>query len=242
MKIAICCIAYKEDHYIDEWLDYHHKLGFDAIHMYQNKGWLCRTERYYLIKESYAQENSQVRIYNEFIKKYSTKYDWVACIDCDEFIVLKKHMNIHQFLSDYSDSVSLNWQYYGSNGRENRESKSLLRQFIHRQNGVDKHVKTIFKSTSMHNYIDPHCLTVPALDTNRNYFTGPFHIDGPSDVAVINHYHAQTYEDWQIKVDKGREDGREKKGAFYWNLDHWKNSVKENCEVEDTTARDFMYG
>jgi hypothetical protein len=36
MKVAICCIAKNEDNYIDEWIEYHLKLGIDDIHVHQN--------------------------------------------------------------------------------------------------------------------------------------------------------------------------------------------------------------
>lgn len=36
MKTAIVCIAKNEDNYIDEWIKYHTKLGFDYVYVYQN--------------------------------------------------------------------------------------------------------------------------------------------------------------------------------------------------------------
>jgi hypothetical protein len=35
-KIALVCIAKDEDLYLQDWIDYHLKLGFDDIHIYQN--------------------------------------------------------------------------------------------------------------------------------------------------------------------------------------------------------------
>ena len=34
MKIALVCLAKNEDFYIDEWIKYHTKLGFDHIYIY----------------------------------------------------------------------------------------------------------------------------------------------------------------------------------------------------------------
>lgn len=36
MKKAIICIAKNEDLYIDEWIQYHLKIGFDRVFVYQN--------------------------------------------------------------------------------------------------------------------------------------------------------------------------------------------------------------
>ena len=37
MKCALVCIAKDEDHYIQEWVDYHLMLGFSDIYVWQNK-------------------------------------------------------------------------------------------------------------------------------------------------------------------------------------------------------------
>jgi hypothetical protein len=34
MKTALACIAKNEDNYIDEWIKYHTKIGFDFIYVY----------------------------------------------------------------------------------------------------------------------------------------------------------------------------------------------------------------
>ena len=36
MKIALVCIAKNEDNYIHEWINYHLKLEFDSIFIYEN--------------------------------------------------------------------------------------------------------------------------------------------------------------------------------------------------------------
>ena len=40
MKIALVCIAKNEDDYIEEWVNYHLKLGFSKIFIYENN-WRC---------------------------------------------------------------------------------------------------------------------------------------------------------------------------------------------------------
>lgn len=36
MKTALVCIAKDEDDYLKEWVDYHLRIGFDEIFVYQN--------------------------------------------------------------------------------------------------------------------------------------------------------------------------------------------------------------
>ena len=34
MKTALVAVAKDEDHYIDEWVEYHQKIGFDDVYIY----------------------------------------------------------------------------------------------------------------------------------------------------------------------------------------------------------------
>ena len=49
MKVALVCIAKNEDNYIEEWVLYHKKLGFDRIFIYEND-WKCNLEYPFLTK------------------------------------------------------------------------------------------------------------------------------------------------------------------------------------------------
>jgi hypothetical protein len=53
----------------------------------------------------------------------------------------------------------------------------------------------------------PHNTHGAAMDTNGKKFNGPFNHNGPSDVAVLNHYHNKTREDWMRAVEAARSDG-----------------------------------
>ena len=43
MKVALVCIAKDEDEYIKEWIEYHKKLGFDNIFVFENN-WRCKVK------------------------------------------------------------------------------------------------------------------------------------------------------------------------------------------------------
>jgi hypothetical protein len=89
-KIALVCIAKEEDLYIQEWIDYHLKLGFDDIHIFQNNwraGKLNDDSRVHLHEydgETYESDeplwvrNIQAKCYTEFGRKYYNEYEWVA--------------------------------------------------------------------------------------------------------------------------------------------------------------------
>ena len=83
----------------------------------------------------------------------------------------------------------------------------------------------------------PHNTHGAAMDTNGHKFNGPFNPNGPSDVAVLNHYHNKTREDWMLRCDRGRVDCE-----IEHDRDRWDNEVGQNEDVEDLSAYNFLYG
>jgi len=236
-KSVLVCIAKDEDHYIEEWLDYNHKLGFDEIIMYEND-WTCPVDRPFLKRIKVFGPIAQMVSYNHFINTFGKDYEWAAFFDCDEFLVLKKHKNVNDFFDEFNNEngISVNWVFFGPNGITNRNGNSTLNQFFMRQNGVDKHIKTILKLSSGGQMVNPHCSDISVIDTNRKSVYGPFNYDGPDDVAQLNHYFYKTYEDWVIKCERGRADTYTKR-----DINEWNNEKFNCCDIEDKTAYNFMY-
>ena len=240
-KIALCCIAKDEDQYIQEWLEYNYKLGFDHIFLYEND-WKCSVDLPYLTKIPITGNIQQLTAYNSFINTYKNVYDYVAFFDCDEFLVLKVHKNIQDFVAEYDNSngIAINWQMYGADGRETYDPKypnSLLKQFTKRQKGVNTHIKTILNLKKPGKMTLPHNPDHILLDTNGKEIDGPYNPNGPDDIAVINHYCLKTYADWSIRCKRGRADSKLKSSLGQWEIEKY-----YNCEEEDLYARDFMYG
>jgi hypothetical protein len=236
-RIVIVCIAKDEDHYLEEWLDYNHKLGFDKIIMYQNN-WRTDIERPFLEKIEWDGEVQQLPAYNHFIQN-NTEYTHAAFIDCDEYIVLKKHNNIHELIQQHNNplGLGLNWRYFGSMGKLERKGNSLLKQFTKRQMGVDRHIKVILNLQDKPRMILPHNANRPVLDTNGNTINGPFHPNGIVDVAYICHFHSKTYEDWVLRCKRGRADTK----SVSAKIEEWDIDKQYNNEIEDLNAYNFMY-
>ena len=238
MKVGLVNVAKWEDYYLKEWLDYNQKLGFDKVLMYQND-WECKLNHPILEKGICNGGSIQVPLYNQVLND-NTEFDWLAFIDCDEFIVLKKHNNIKELIEEYKDKtnvIALNWIFYGNLGKLTREGDSLIKQFPMRNDKTDQHIKVIVNAKSGQRMQLPHNTIGPAMDTNGKIFQGPFNPGGPMDVAYINHYHNKTKEDWDLRCKRGRVD---------CNLGHdynvWDEEMNINNQVEDLSAYNFLYG
>ena len=111
MKTVICAIIKDEHLFLEEWIDWHLGLGFDAIHLFEDKGskshkeicekysnvYLRRYEDDGEVRELLAEQGSSYRqlvLYEWFGNSYKGKYDWVAFIDIDEFIMFDENYEI----------------------------------------------------------------------------------------------------------------------------------------------------
>lgn len=235
MKIALVCIAKNEDNYIQEWIDYHLKLGFDDIIIYQNN-WRWSGETKNVIKIDFDGEIQQLVAYNHFIDSNIDNYDWVAFFDVDEFLVLKQHHSIQDFISNYNDfsAIGINWVLFGNNGHKNvHDDYSVLRRFTKRQSSVNPHVKCIVKLD--HKFrMDVHSPQLSWVDTNKKYNEGPFNYSGDDSIAQLNHYFCKTEEEFRLKCERGRSDAPLKR-----TMDEYE--AHNINEIEDLTALKFLY-
>jgi len=239
MKVALVCIAKNEDVYINEWISYHRKLGFDHIFIYEND-WVSGINLPYVTTIQFPGRSRQFASYNDFINKHKQEFDYVAFFDCDEFLVLKKHQNVQDFLSEHGNpnGVAINWQVYGSNGKLKRDGNSIIKQFTRRQNGVNHHIKTILNLKSNAYMSIAHHPNIPTFDPKGIKVIGPFHPHGDDSIAILNHYYLMSFEDWEIKCKRGRVDVDE----YTYVTQTWHENVNTDNDVEDLTAYNFMYG
>jgi hypothetical protein len=141
---------------------------------------------------------------------------WIFFTDIDEFLVLKKHKFVTDFLEQHclEGSLSLNWRIFGTSGKKVYEPKPVLKRFQYRledDDDANRFVKTFVRVKDMklrrRFFIHPHYFILQRKkkqrDTNGVAFTGSIHI-GPGDVALIYHYRFKSYEEYyKIKLSRG---------------------------------------
>lgn len=162
-KSLLCCIAKDEDNYIDEWIRYNLKLGFDKIVIYQNN-WRAKIpydikDNVILISFDTDSKFAQQSAYNDCIERFYKEFSWIAFFDVDEFLVIKKYPCVNQWLQEYSgfDSIGVNWKYFGDNGiKEVSDSNYSVTRFTKSQIGLDEHIKTIVNTEKCGNSLRIH--------------------------------------------------------------------------------------
>lgn len=238
---VICAIMLNEERYIDEWIKYHLFLGFSHIYIYDNSDDNVlkdkHSDRTTIIH--YPGKTKQLEVYNIFIPQYKSKHIWVAFIDCDEFIVLKKHDNILSFLNQYNNctSIALNWLMFGTNNEKEYRDEPVTKRFTYCSNYINNHIKCITKLSYIDNYENPHrpvLLKGVIFDTNKNLIIDSLNPGGDAKIACIHHYYTKSEQEFREKLERGRADIVEKR-----SLDELHNIHSKNNDIYNSDAWDF---
>jgi glycosyl transferase family 92 len=181
--------------------------------------------------------------YQHFIDNYSHRTEWAAIIDVDEFILLKKHPTLKEFLEDYGDvdAVAVNLVFFGDSGHFRKPDGLVMDSFL-RCGKQDELVKTIARAKKLHKVTNnSNCFILRRgsryVDVKGNPIQGPFHYTYTVDVAQINHYWTKSYEEFLRKCEKGLADGGKRTLDNYETNQRWM-SVRVDTTLPDRYSKD----
>jgi hypothetical protein len=157
IKPVIVAIAKLEANYIKEWINYHRKLGFDKIYLYDNEDtpFYEKFLNSEFVDVTHLPGNNyskpvQYTALEHFInnKLHSKDITHVIHIDIDEFIALKKHDNIKHFIREYitgdTAGIGINWRHFGDSGKTVPSYEPVTQRFISCELNGNKTIKTLF--------------------------------------------------------------------------------------------------
>lgn len=254
MKAVIVAIAKMEQDYIEEWVKYHLHIGFDQIFLYDNedipfyesflKKYSSKLKVIHLPGNRYNKGVQYIAL-DHFVENYmrTNGITHVTHIDIDEFIILKKHSNIHDFIKEYiigqSAGIGMNWRFFGDSGFTTQTEKSMLNRFTKTEIKGNQHIKTIFDIRYFKKFHQCHSIEVSPgfkiMATDGRVINGPFNKEPNFDVIQLNHYKSKTYEEFVKLAMRGRAGGQEGTShnlSIINNLDTMFNSTNKN-EIED---------
>jgi len=249
---VIVCIAKKEHDYIEEFVKYHLSLGFKCIYIYDNED----VPTYKQLLSNYANKIKVIHLpfnnykipvqyvaLNNFTHNYlKTNITHVAHIDIDEFIVLKKHTNICDFINEYivgdCQGIGMNWRFFGSSGQTEKTNLPVTERFTMCENNGNQHIKTLFKVDNFVKYNTCHDVVVRnghIKSTNGSIIEGPFNNNIDFSVIQLNHYKCKTLPEFRYIRTRQRADV---KGDIHEDVDESFRCYDKN-EIQELTAYDF---
>ncbi len=229
-ELVFGAIFKNEAPYLDDWLTFHHAVGVEHFHMYNNfstddyqsvlQPWI---DRGLVTLYDWPMKAGQMQAYADCLERVKNKTRWLAFIDIDEFLFSPGTRDIRQVLKQYEDltGVFVYWVLFGSSGHQQRPTGSALDAYtwhldLHSANtevhpkgvtGKARQGKTIFNPRIIKKL--DHCCPIPwhgaVLDEKRQL--PPRFTKTPTvswDVLRINHYWSRSIEDIHDKVSRGQ--------------------------------------
>ena len=236
----------KDEHrYLEEWLEYHIRLGINKFILYEDEGSISHAD----IIEKYNKVTS-IDFYDYVLKKDSEEFkdftcfrhvcdnynniDWLIKLDPDEYRVMPEDNTIDDLLYNVDekyDQITLFWKIYNANGfiEEPYHGKySLMDTYV---DSIDiNNLATYFTSnTSINNYtIGKSFIRYKrVLDNGFEVCNGFPHwilpitettMDGDSINVYINHYMTKSFQEFYERLSKKGEYSKEfhrKLGDFF---------------------------
>ena len=221
IKTGIVCIAKYESDYIKSFVDYHLKIGFDEIYIYDNENEPTyekllnnpKVKVIHLPNNNYHKAVQYI-VLEDFAKKYISSFTHITHIDIDEYIVLKKHSNIKDFIREYiigdCAGIGINWRFFGSNGHLEKTDTPDPIRFTRCELKGNIHIKTLFDVTYFEKFITPHSIKIKQdmfiKNTNNDIIYGPLNNNIDFSVIQLNHYKCKTLPEFKYIRTRGRAD------------------------------------
>lgn len=127
--LAACAVFKNEAPFLDEWLRFHHGIGFEHFYLYDNDStdgfqsvlqpWIAAGR---VTLRSWPLPYPQLKVYRHCVNHHWRENRWIAFIDLDEFLFAPETPHLPERLASYEchPGVGVNWAMYGSNGHVER--------------------------------------------------------------------------------------------------------------------------
>lgn len=175
MSVAICAIAKDEFQYLAEWIAYYLNINVDAVFIYDNESTDGSKEYLAALAEKGEIEyrdwvapngvSPQLSAYRNFMSEHSSKYDYVAFFDLDEFLVVEGG-NIATLFTDLPSDVgaiAVNQLVFGSSGLEDNSPEPVIERFTKCSDfdfGERRWFKSIVKTDCYQDFYSPHAVSL----------------------------------------------------------------------------------
>lgn len=237
--VAACVCVKDAEAYFEEWIDYHvGVINFDQVYIFdhsrdfelqrwyvnsRNDSIFSRAEVIHLkdTGEKYNEEKgeyTQHAAYSNCVEQFGKngpRHDYIAFIDIDEFIVLKKkkytdiHAVLEKYLVPYGGALTVNWMMIGTANKTVYSPVPVTKRFQYRDSKPLNIIKSIVKSSDYKNHVNPHAVRVTQnkeIHTTKYpgailkvTGTGASDKDRPSNVFLLYHYRYTSLKEYIFK-------------------------------------------
>jgi hypothetical protein len=226
MKICLCSIGKEENLYVKEFVSHYKKIGYNKIFIYDNND--INGERFEFVLQNEVNEgfislfnyrgykNYQLRAYYDCYKNNNYKYNWLSFFDMDELLEFyPPNLKAQEFFGkdrfNKCINIKINWVFYYSNSDvlyyEDKPFQERFKNFKE-----NRHIKSTVRGNLSYNYwskaLNPHTslnsFTACSCSGKIINFKSPFNEPPDIKYAYLKHYHKKSFEEYCMKVKRGK--------------------------------------
>ena len=227
MSLAICLMVKDEEPYLAEFLAFHALVGVSHFRVYDNGSTdgtlalLARLSTHYNIEVlpwTVSGIERQQSAFNDACRSLAGRYDWIACIDADEFLYDPQCRPLDRWLASLPadvGAVAVNQRVFGSAGLTEIDDSDLVIRRFNRRAPVDYHenfwIKTIVRPECLSSYQFSHSVHLRSgryimTDGSAREVSGT-HPGKATRIAghgpVLHHYILKSWGEYQRKQRRG---------------------------------------
>ena len=261
--VALCCIARKEERYLQEWIDHHLLMGVKRLFIYDNGRGdepvpTFDDERVEVI-DWRDKEAAQCEAYAHCYRRHGHEYAWIGFIDVDEHVQIRQGETLTNYLNCMAamkaDVVLLNWRVMTDNGLTRYDERPMAERFTQpmadnrcvRFTDIPEndHVKAFVRG-GVYGLLfgTPHCPVKPAtlIAVNSNGETVPLRALIPHQLkhAWIDHFETKTAEEYMQKARRGFPLSHQYGEEFLRNAVRFFFCINERTPEKEEILRDIL--
>jgi hypothetical protein len=243
--LSVTAIFQNENHWLEEWLQFHLALGVEHFYLYNNDPDTTESNR---ILQPYIETGlvdhlpypgqfRQLSAYQNALQEWADDSYWMTFLDLDELIVPKQVDSIPEFLEEFEteNGLAIHWNIFGSGGLI-ETPPNQINHFLWRavnEHPANKHVKSIVKPkyVQIEPMYNPHLFNLTegiTVNEKGNEVTDAI-CDYTGNRIRIAHYAVRSYQYfWESKAKRGSPIHPDSdKNVHYWNYFN-RNEVFDN--------------
>lgn len=262
-SVAVCCIARREERYIQEFVDHHLLMGVTRIFIYDNGRGnepvpTFADDRVEVV-DWRDKDNGQCEAYAHCYRKHGHEYGWMGFLDVDEHVQVREGETLTNYLACMAamkaDVVLLNWRVMTDNGLTHYDERPLAERFTEpmplnrcvrfSDQPENNHVKAFVRGGIYGlQFGTPHCPVKPAtmIAVNSNGETVPLRPLIPYQLkhAWIDHYETKTAEEYMDKCRRGFPLSQQYVDGFLRNAVRFFFAINQRTAEKEEILRDVL--
>jgi glycosyl transferase family 92 len=251
--LSICAIYRDEAPYLREWVEFHRLVGVERFFLYDNGS----VDDHHSMLAPLIEDGTvtlhewpvfpgQVQAYDHALREHGPETRWMAFLDLDEFLFSPTGRPLPEILADYEQwpAVGANWAVFGTSGHKHKPDGLVIESYLWRclqsQEG-NRHIKSIVDPSRTLECRDPHHFAyadgAQAVDENEQPIRYARNAAGSWNRLRVNHYFTRSEDEFRAKLEKGKADKPEGRGAALANLRRIVDSLHEE---KDETILSYL--